>query len=331
MTDAAIEAIDLTRRFGDRTAVDTLNLLVEPGTVHALLGPSGSGKTTIVRMLATLLRPTAGTARVLGADVVRDADLVRRRIGLIGQDSAVDPRMTGVENLRMIARLGGLSRTETRRAIDDLPARFGLADAAHRLVSTWSGGMRRRLDIACAVVASPAVLFLDEPTTGLDPRNRRAVHDHVRGLVAGGTAVLLTTQYLDEAARLADAVTIVDRGVVVATGAPDAVVRRAHGCLDVELVDAAEPDGLEEVIAALGGRRALPAPGATEADTGSGVGAGAAGGSVADRITFEIPADLLLVEVVRALDRAGIVVRDLDRRRPTLDDAFLAATERTAP
>ena len=328
MTDVAIEAIDLTRRFGDRTAVDGLNLLVEPGTVHALLGPSGSGKTTIVRMLATLLRPTAGTARVLGADVVRDADLVRRRIGLIGQDSAVDPRMTGVENLRMIARLGGLSRTETRRAIDDLPARFGLADAADRLVSTWSGGMRRRLDIACAVVASPAVLFLDEPTTGLDPRNRRAVHDHVRGLVAEGTAVLLTTQYLDEAARLADAVTIVDRGVVVATGAPDAVVRRAHGHLDVELVDAVEPDGLEEVIAALGGRRAVPA---TEADTVSGIGAGAAGGSVADRVTFEIPADLLLVEIVRALDRAGIVVRDLDRRRPTLDDAFLAATERTAP
>src|SRR5687768_16907241 len=216
----AIGAEALVRRFGDNTAVDGVDLAVRPGSVYGVLGPNGAGKTTTIRMLATLLRPDAGRARVLGHDVVTEADAVRSRVSLTGQFASVDEELTGHENLVLIGRLLGFGRLDARERAGELLDAFGLADAADRIVSQYSGGMRRRLDIAASIVVTPDLLFLDEPTTGLDPRSRNQVWDIVRGLVAGGTTVLLCTQYLEEADQLCDRIAIIDHGHVIAEGTP---------------------------------------------------------------------------------------------------------------
>jgi ABC-2 type transport system ATP-binding protein len=215
---AAVEVVGLVKRFGDVAAVDGLDLVVQPGTVFALLGPNGAGKTTTLRILATLLRPDAGTARVLGYDVVHDADAVRASIGFIGQLASVEDDLTGFENLVLLGRLLGHSRGDAKRRAAELLDAFGLADSSGRLVKTYSGGMRRRLDVAAGIIVRPDLLFLDEPTTGLDPRSRSQVWKLVRALVARGTTVLLTTQYLDEADQLADRIAVIDHGTLIADG-----------------------------------------------------------------------------------------------------------------
>src|SRR5580692_5038245 len=234
----AIEAAGLVKRFGKTIAVDGVDLAVRPGMVLGLLGPNGAGKTTVVRMLATLLRPDAGYARVCGADIVRQADRVRELIGLTGQYAAVDEDLTGFENLLLIGRLLEVPRSEAKRRSAELLERFDLADAAGRSVKTYSGGMRRRLDLAASLVQRPAVLFLDEPTTGLDPRSRSEVWTMIRALVAEGTTVLLTTQYLDEADRLASEIAVIDHGRVIAEGTPDELKDRVGGeRLEIRLDD----------------------------------------------------------------------------------------------
>ena len=232
-TDLAIQTTGLRKAFGTTVAVDDLDLEVPTGMVYAFLGPNGAGKTTTIRILATRLQPDGGTARVLGHDVVRDAAAVRSRISLTGQFSSLDTDLTGAENLRILARLLGASRAEARARATTLLAGFGLADAAHLQVKRYSGGMRRRLDIAASIVRQPDLLFLDEPTTGLDPQSRNEVWATVRALVADGTTVLLTTQYLDEADRLADRVAIIDRGAVVADDTPARLkAATGHSTLD---------------------------------------------------------------------------------------------------
>jgi ABC-2 type transport system ATP-binding protein len=231
--DLAVDVRGLRKSYGDQLVLDGVDLAVRTGTVTALLGPNGAGKTTVVGILSTLLRPDGGTARVAGHDVVADPQAVRGAIGVTGQLSAVDDLLTGVENLRLMTQLHHLGRAAGRERTDALLARFGLTDAAHKPVSTWSGGMRRKLDLAMTLVGSPAVVFLDEPTTGLDPRSRRTLWDEVRALVAAGTTILLTTQYLDEADHLADRVAVLDGGRVVAEGTP-AELKSTHdaGTLD---------------------------------------------------------------------------------------------------
>src|SRR3954464_7810153 len=220
----AIEAIELVKRFGgtsvDKPAVDGVSFAVPPGTVLGLLGPNGAGKTTTVRMMTTLTQPTSGTARVAGYDVVREPDKVRRSMGLTGQVATVDELLTGRENIRMIGGLYGIRRKELARLGDQLLEQFSIADAADRVVKSYSGGMRRRLDLAVSLLASPPVLFLDEPTTGLDPRSRSDLWDVLRGLVQQGTTLLLTTQYLEEADQLADNIVVIDKGRVIAAGTP---------------------------------------------------------------------------------------------------------------
>src|SRR5689334_8973980 len=216
----AIEAIDLVKRFGENTAVDGVSFTVPSGTVLGLLGPNGAGKTTTVRMMATLTKPTSGTARVAGYDVRSEPDEVRRNMGLTGQVATVDELLTGRENIRMIGGLYGIRRKELARLGDQLLEQFSIADAADRVVKSYSGGMRRRLDLAVSLLASPPVLFLDEPTTGLDPRSRSELWDVLRGLVAQGTTLLLTTQYLEEADQLADNIVVIDRGRIIAQGTP---------------------------------------------------------------------------------------------------------------
>ncbi|MFE4501652.1 ATP-binding cassette domain-containing protein [Rhodococcus sp. NPDC056743] len=308
----AIEAESLTRRYGKCTVVDGVDLSVPAGSVHALLGPNGSGKTTIVRMLATLLRPSAGSARILGLDTVRDAAQVKKNIGLVGQFHAVDPRLTGAENLTMFGRLNGYAPKAARRHAEELLERFELVDAADQQVQTYSGGMRRRLDIVAGMVVRPAVLFLDEPTTGLDPRSRHEIYDYVRSFVSDGTTVVLTTQYLDEADKLADTVTIIDAGRVVAAGTPDEIVQVAGTGLDVVIVDEQRCVDVTEIIGRFGGR-----PGDSDVS--------------ATELSFAFDRQsIALLPILRALDDAGIAVQDIGRRRATLDDAFLALTGHTS-
>ncbi|MEP7090568.1 MAG: ATP-binding cassette domain-containing protein, partial [Nocardioidaceae bacterium] len=216
----AVEAIDLVKHFGDNAAVDGVSFSVPQGTVLGMLGPNGAGKTTTVRMLTTLSRPTSGSGRVAGRDLVEQPDLVRRSMGLTGQAATVDELLTARENLRLIGGLSGMPRSAIRPASDDLLERFQLADAANRTVKTYSGGMRRRLDLAVSLIAAPPVLFLDEPTTGLDPRSRNDLWEVLRGLVGEGTTLLLTTQYLEEADQLADDIVVIDKGRVIAHGTP---------------------------------------------------------------------------------------------------------------
>ncbi|NUR69420.1 MAG: ATP-binding cassette domain-containing protein [Hamadaea sp.] len=301
-----IEVSGLRKRYGDTVALDGFDLATPAGSVCGLLGPNGAGKTTAVRVLATLLRPDSGTARVGGFDVVRQADRVRELIGLTGQFAAVDDALTGAENLRLIARLLELPRMQARRRVAEVLDRFGLADAAGRPVRTYSGGMRRRLDVAASLLGRPQVLFLDEPTTGLDPRSRADVWELVRGLVADGTTVLLTTQYLEEADRLADSVCVVDHGRVVRTGTPSQLKAQIGG--HTLSVRPADPARIPDVVAVLG----------DAAVTSDGlVSVALSGGSDAAAVLAEAAAELRRAEV--AVDELGV-------RLASLDEVFLALT-----
>ncbi|WP_410876842.1 ATP-binding cassette domain-containing protein [Nocardia sp. A7] len=310
----AIEAAALTRTYGKNTVVDKVDLRVPAGQVHALLGPNGSGKTTTVRMLATLARPTSGRAAICGFDTVRQADSAKRQVGLVGQFHAVDPRLTGRQNLVLLARLNGFRAAAARRHAGELLDRFELAEAADRVVRTYSGGMRRRLDIVAGMIVRPAVLFLDEPTTGLDPHSRNEIYRYVRDFVAKGTTVLLTTQYLDEAQRLADAITILEAGRVVAAGTPDQILAAVPAGLDLVVDDPRHYDEVAAVLAGFGGSPPDPSP--TQRHS-----------PMELSFTFAGNAPGLL-EVLRSLDAAGIAVRDIGTRATTLDDAFLALTGR---
>ncbi len=309
----AIEAEGLVKRFGDTVALDGVDLEVPAGAIYGLLGPNGAGKTTTVRVLTTLLRADGGTARVDGIDVAADPHGVRTRIGLTGQYAAVEERLTGRENMELVGRLFHLPRPEVKSRATDLLQRFDLVDAADRVVKGYSGGMRRRLDIAMSLIARPAVLFLDEPTTGLDPRSRLAMWDLIEELEHDGTTVLLTTQYLDEADRLAERIVVIDRGTVIANGTSDELKDRIGG--DRISVSIAREENCEAALATLG-------PLTTgEIEVGH------------DRKSFSAPihaGDRVVPAVIRALDDAGIDVLDVEVRRPTLDDVFLTLTGRAA-
>ena len=309
--EPAIAVSGLTKSFGDVRALDDVSFEAAPGTVFGLLGPNGAGKTTAVRALTTLLRPDAGSARVAGFDVVRDAVKLRHRIGLAGQYAAIDENLTGLENLVMVGRLYGMSRAKAKDRARELLADFDLLDAAGRPARTYSGGMRRRLDLADALVAKPPVLFLDEPTTGLDPRSRLALWETIEGLVADGMTVLLTTQYLDEADRLADHIAVIDHGRVIADGTPDELKDRVGGeRLEVTLADAEGAGAAAQALAAM-------------SDDAPAVDGCVVKVAVRRRSGA-------IVEAVRRLDDAGVAVDDLGLRRPTLDDVFLALTGHVA-
>jgi ABC-2 type transport system ATP-binding protein len=305
-----IEAAGLTKSFGAVTALDGLDLGVAAGQVCALLGPNGAGKTTAVRILATLTRPDAGRASVAGYDVARQPGLARASIGLVGQHAAVDDDLTGQENLVIIGLMLHLGRRAARQRAAALLAEFELADAGGRLVKTWSGGMRRRLDLMASLIIAPPVLILDEPTTGLDPRSRAEIWSTVRGLARGGTTVLLSTQYLAEADEIADTVVIIDGGRVVAHGSPDELKDAIGTRVDIILADAADLGAAAAVLS----RWATAAP-SEDPDR--------------RRITAPVPAGAVsLPELVRQLDSAGLEAHDVSVRRPTLDEVFL---DRTGP
>jgi ABC-2 type transport system ATP-binding protein len=303
---AAISAIDVRKSFDHNVVLDGVDLIVEQGSVFALLGPNGAGKTTMVRILATLLEPDHGEIRVAGHDVRREADAVRDAIGVTGQFAAVDDLLTGRENLALMADLHHLTRTRARERIDELLERFELVDAADRVAMTYSGGMRRRLDLAMTLIGAPRIIFLDEPTSGLDPRSRRTVWDMVRDLVHGGTTVFLTTQYLDEADRLADRVAILDRGRLIAQGTTRELKRLVPG-----------------------GRIELTFADATTRSAGA--GALRVPVREGDALTLQVPTDgnvATLRRVLRELDDSGVDVAELALRTPDLDDVFLALTGR---
>jgi ABC-2 type transport system ATP-binding protein len=311
LPDAAISVSGLEKSYGTVRALAGVDLEVPAGTVLGLLGPNGAGKTTIVRILTTLLEPDAGSARVAGLDVVRDAAALREQIGLAGQYAAVDENLTGLENLTMVGRLYGKSRAASKRRATELLERFELLDAARRPTKTYSGGMRRRLDLAAALVATPPVLFLDEPTTGLDPRSRLQLWETIERLVADGTTVLLTTQYLDEADRLATSIAVIDHGRVLAEGTPDALKDRVGG----ERVEVR----LDDPACAASAARAL----APITDDSVEVEGNLVTVSVRRRSGA-------IVEVVRRLDEVDVGIEDIVLRRPTLDDVFLALTGHAA-
>ena len=310
----AVLAEGLRKSFGAVQALGGVDLAVRAGGVLGLLGPNGAGKTTTVRVLTTLLRPDAGHARVAGWDVLRQPAAVRSVIGSAGQLAAVDEHLSGRENLRMAGRLYHLGRTETRRRAAELLEQFELVQAADRTVRTWSGGMRRRLDLAVSLVGRPRVLFLDEPSGGLDPRGRQQLWQTIRGLVQDGSTVLLTTQYLEEADQLADHVVVIDRGRVIAQGAPSDLKSQVGG------------DRLQLRVAA-------PATTGQAADAVACLGAGPPQVDLeAAEVTLPVrDGAAVLPEVVRRLDAAGLVLAGLVLRRPTLDDVFLALTGRPAP
>jgi len=308
-----IVAVGLVKKFGDVVALDGLDLRVPEGTVYGLLGPNGAGKTTCVRILTTLLKPDAGAATVAGFDVVKRPNAVRRVIGLTGQYAAVDEYLSGRENLRMFGDLYHLAPGYVKERSQELLERFDLADAADRSLRTYSGGMRRRLDLAASLIAKPRILFLDEPTTGLDPRSRIGLWEVIKDLVADGTTVLLTTQYLDEADQLAEDIVVIDHGRVIAHGTSDALKDQVGGDRLEVIVD-----GREAVVTAVEALRPL-ATGEVLAEVADHrVVAPVSGGST------------VLVDAIRALDAAGVRVEDVALRRPTLDDVFLSLTGHAA-
>jgi len=308
--DHAIWAEGLVKRFGETTALAGVDLAVRTGTVLGLLGPNGAGKTTTVRVLATLLQPDAGRATVGGYDVLRDAHRVRQLIGLTGQYASVDEALTGTENLLLIGRLLGAPRPEAKARARELLARFDLTDAADRAAKTYSGGMRRRLDLAASLVGRPRMLYLDEPTAGLDPRSRLELWDLVRGLVADGVTVLLTTQYLEEADELADEIAVIDHGRVIASGAPDELKAKTGAqWIEVRPADAAD---LPTVVSVVGELTAT----APEVD--------------GQLVTAPVQDPALLPAAVRRLDDAGVVIGELALRSSSLNEVFLSLTGRPA-
>ena len=308
----AIEALGLAKSFGKTRGVDGVALSVPHGSVYGLLGPNGAGKTTTIRMLATLLRPDAGTARVLGHDIVGEAEAVRARVSLTGQFASVDEDLSGRENLVFIARLLGYRRPAAKRRATQLLEAFGLTQAATRSVKTYSGGMRRRLDIAASLVVTPELLFLDEPTTGLDPRSRNEVWQIVRALATGGTTVLLTTQYLDEADQLADRIAVIDRGKVIAEGTPAELKDSlGSGVLHLRLRESGARSQAARVLA-----RVLEADPHDEVEPAS--------------LTIPAPDPARVVHALDELGRAGIELAAFSLSQPSLDEVFLALTGRPA-
>ena len=306
---AAVEVRGLGKRFGDFWALRGLDLRVPTGSVLGLLGHNGAGKTTALRILTTLALPTEGTAAVAGHDVVAEPDAVRRRIGVAAQEATVDGLLTARGNLVMVGRLHGLSTRVARRQADDLLGQVDLEDAADKLAKDLSGGMRRRLDLAASLMSNPAVLFLDEPTTGLDPRSRNELWELMRGLVRDGTTILLTTQYLEEADRLADDIVVLDHGVTVAHGTPHDLKAQIGGDrVDVTSASAGDLDRIVECT-----RQFASQPASIDAD--------------AEIVTIPVRADVRLLDVMRSIDEAGIDVVDINRRQATLDDVFLILTE----
>ena len=309
----AVETTGLTKRYGDTVALDGVDLQVARGSVLGLLGPNGAGKTTVVRVLATLLRQDSGSARVCGLDTTGDAHRVRQLIGLTGQSAAVDEDLTGEQNLRMVGRLLGLSRRQARHRARELLEEAGLGDVAGRSAKTYSGGMRRRLDLAASLVHRPAVVFLDEPTTGLDPGRRADTWAMVRAIVQQGSTVLLTTQYLEEADHLADDIVVVDAGRVAARGTPDELKRRlGRQALDLRV---SEPSRLAEAATRVA--HLVASEPLLDAATG--------------RLSVAVPDGRAMPAIVRSLDQAGIGVSELVLRLPSLDDVFLDLVQRRDP
>ncbi|MFM8944258.1 MAG: ATP-binding cassette domain-containing protein [Actinomycetota bacterium] len=311
MSEPAIRVEGLKKSFGNVHALVGVDFQIAEGSIFGLLGPNGAGKTTAVRILTTLLRPDAGVARVVGLDVVRDAEKLRTQIGLAGQSAAIDGNLTGLENLEMVGRLYHLGRAEAKRRAAEVIERLGLGDARDRVARTYSGGMRRRLDLGASLVGRPRVLFLDEPTTGLDPRSRVALWDMIRELRADGITLLLTTQYLEEADLLAERIAVVDLGKVIASGTPDELKDQIGGeLLELEPTDRARTTETAGLLRGLG-----------------------TGEPTVDGAKVRVPVgnegSKAIVEAVRRLDGAGIHLEELALHRPTLDDVFLTLTGRT--
>ena len=308
VTELAIETKGLVKVFGENRAVDGVDLKIEPGMVFGLLGPNGAGKTTTIRMLATLLRPDDGSATVLGHDVVREADQVRSRVSMTGQYASVDEDLTGTENLVMLARLLGFDKQGARERSAELLEAFGLSDAADRQIKNYSGGMRRRIDIAASIVVAPDLIFLDEPTTGLDPRSRNQVWNVVRALVADGTTVLLTTQYLDEADQLADRIAVIDHGKVIAEGTSSELKASVGaGALHVRVAEPEQAEQAEQMlVAALGDDVSRES----------------------DGISLSARADdpSLVASLLTQLNDSGVEVTEFSLGQPSLDEVFLALT-----
>jgi ABC-2 type transport system ATP-binding protein len=307
-TDWAVEASGLVKVFGDNRAVDGVDLRVRTGSVYGVLGPNGAGKTTVIRMLATLLRPDGGSATIFGHDVQHEAQIVRQLIGVTGQYASVDETLSATENLVLFSRLNGLSRTESRRKSTELLERFDLTAAAKRPLKNFSGGMRRRLDLAASLISQPPLIFLDEPTTGLDPRTRAQMWDTIRELVSTGSTVLLTTQYLDEADQLADRIAVIDTGRVVAEGTADELKASVgESSLQLRLADSADRDDAVRAIRAVLGVDATISPEAA-------------------RITAPMQQPDRITDLLVAFRDAGISLTELAVQKPTLDQVFLTLT-----